>query len=375
MPPLGSTSASITPNTPQPLTATVVDVNNNIINGLALTYTSTNPASIGVSSTGAVTAQFPSTTAITAVCQPISCNPAPINVRGTLGTGVPIVSNSVQITSPGRNSNYIWVASPSSPYFVPIDLTTNTIGTPLKLRLISRTRWSSIRAATTSISGSYRELMIYSAITNTLTSEVPSVPGVVLAVSPSSSTVLVNDQNRGVFYLYSLASAGSGASSASGTTASFSTFGGIGQRAVFSPDGQTLYIVGQGIYSIFTTPLPAGRSKPCRPRRPARPRGSAPSTIPAPFPTTPTAIHRTPPAIRTMPTIPSVRPIWPVTIPSAAVFLSGSPTSAYGYCPDTTVTPVVNNPLAGTVGAASDHVATTTDGKHILGVTANPWPC
>ena len=52
----GATSASVTLNTPLALTATVTDVNNNVINGLALSYVSTNPGSIAVSSTGAVTA-------------------------------------------------------------------------------------------------------------------------------------------------------------------------------------------------------------------------------------------------------------------------------------------------------------------------------
>src|SRR6202453_2832803 len=56
----GATSASVTLNTPLALTATVTDVNNNVINGLPLSYVSTNPGSIAVSSTGAVTAAFPS---------------------------------------------------------------------------------------------------------------------------------------------------------------------------------------------------------------------------------------------------------------------------------------------------------------------------
>ena len=61
-----------------------------------------------------------------------------------------------------------------------------------------------------------------------------------------------------------------------------------------------------------------------------------------------------------------------VTIPAAAVFLSGATTAAYGQCPETTVTPVVNYPEATTVAALSDHVASTTDGKHIIGASANP---
>ena len=83
----GATNASVTLNTPLALTATVTDVNNNVINGLALSYVSTNPGSIAVSATGAVTAAFPSNSAITAICQPTSCNPAPINEMGTLGNG------------------------------------------------------------------------------------------------------------------------------------------------------------------------------------------------------------------------------------------------------------------------------------------------
>ena len=81
----GATSASVTLNTPLALTATVTDVNDNVINGLALSYVSTNPGSIAVSSTGAVTAAFPSNSAITAICQPTTCNPAPINRHGNPG--------------------------------------------------------------------------------------------------------------------------------------------------------------------------------------------------------------------------------------------------------------------------------------------------
>jgi hypothetical protein len=61
-----------------------------------------------------------------------------------------------------------------------------------------------------------------------------------------------------------------------------------------------------------------------------------------------------------------------VTIPAAAVFLSGAATSAYGECPETNVTPVVNYPEAATVAALSDHLASTTDGRHIIGASAEP---
>jgi hypothetical protein len=355
----GATSASVTLNTPLSLTATVTDVNNNVINGLALSYVSTNPGSIAVSSAGAVTASFPSNSAITAICQPTTCNPAPINEMGTLGTGVPAISNFVQIASPGKNSNYIWVSSPGSPYFVPIDLSTGTIGTQIKLPY-SPNSMVLDPTGTSLYFGSYHELMTYTAATNSLASETTSIPGVVLAASPTNSSVVVNDQLRGVLYLYTPSSG------------SYTSFAGIGQKAAYTADGQTVYIVGDGvlyIHNAFTgwsvEPLPAGQGTTST--------GVCPATnTTSPIPTDPTTYppNTTANPNNTYNTFCS--PDLAVTIPAAAVFLSGAPTSAYGQCPETTVTPVVNYPEATTVAVASDHVASTTDGKHIIGATANP---
>jgi trimeric autotransporter adhesin len=355
----GATSASVTLNTPLSLTATVTDVNNNVINGLALSYVSTNPGSIAVSSAGAVTASFPSNSAITAICQPTTCNPAPINEMGTLGTGVPAISNFVQIASPGKNSNYIWVSSPGSPYFVPIDLSTGTIGTQIKLPY-SPNSMVLDPTGTTLYFGSYHELMSYTAATNSLASETTSIPGVVLAASPTNSSVVVNDQLRGVLYLYTPSSG------------SYTSFAGIGQKAAYTADGQTVYIVGDGVLYIHNSftgwsvePLPAGQGTTST--------GVCPATnTTSPIPTDPTTYppNTTANPNNTYNTFCS--PDLAVTIPAAAVFLSGSPTSAYGQCPETTVKPVVNYPEATTVAVASDHVASTTDGKHIIGATANP---
>ena len=355
----GATSASVTLNTPLALTATVTDTNGNTINGLALSYVSTNPGAIAVSSTGAVTASFPSNSAITAICQPTTCNPAPINVMGTLGTGVPVVSNFVQISSPGKNSNYIWVSSPGSPYFVPIDLSTGTIGSQIKLPY-SPNSMVLDPTGTTLYFGSYKELMTYTAATNSLASEVANVPGVVLGVSPTNSTVVVNDQLRGVLYLYTPSSG------------AYTSFSGIGQRAAFTADGQTVYIVGNGvlyIHNVFTgwsvEPLPANQATPTT--------GICPATnTTSPIPTDPTSY---PPNTTANPNNTYnvfCSPDLAVTIPASAVFVSGTTTSAYGQCPETTVTPVVNYPEAATVAAISDHVASTTDGKHIIGASANP---
>ena len=291
----GSTTGTLTPNNPQPLTATVTDMNNNVINGLNLTYVSTNPGSIAVSATGSVTSSFPSSSTITALCEPGTCNPAPINVIGTLGTGAPVISNSVQVSSPGQNSTLVWSASPNSPYFVPIDLSTGTAGTLIKLPYTPNSMVMD-QGGNNLYFGSYRELMIYSAATNTLSSEVTQVPGVVLAVSPNNTSVLINDQHRGVLYLYT---PGGTSTTGTTTTSNLTSIAGIGQRAAFTPDGQTVYVVGQNVLYIYNILYRMVDREP-GPRAGGRNHGDLPGEqLEQSSRTTPTAILPTLPRIRT----------------------------------------------------------------------------
>ena len=141
----------------------------------------------------------------------------------------------------------------------------------------------------------------------------------------------------GVLYLYTPSSG------------SYTSFAGIGQKAAYTADGQTVYIVGDGvlyIHNIFTgwsiETLPANQGTATT--------GICPATnTTSPIPTNPTTY---PPNTTANPNNTYnmfCSPDLAVTIPAAAVFLSGSPTSAYGECPETTVKPVVNYPEATTV--------------------------
>ena len=104
--------------------------------------------------------------------------------------------------------------------------------------------------------GNYRELMTFNAVTNSLTKEDTSVPGVVLAVSPDATTAVIADQVRQVIYLYTV------------STGTHTSIGGLATRAQFSPDGKTLYLTGPSpsaadprlrpLPSMSTTPTPAG---------------------------------------------------------------------------------------------------------------------
>ncbi len=110
------------------------------------------------------------------------------------------------------------------------------------------------------------------------------MPGVVLAVSPTNSSVVVNDQLRGVIYLYTPASG----STSSSTAGSFTSFAGVGEKAAFTPDGQTVYIVGNGVLYIHNNftgwsveTLPANQATPTS--------GICPATnTTSPIPTNPT---------------------------------------------------------------------------------------
>ncbi|MGH7690858.1 MAG: hypothetical protein ACREN3_14725 [Gemmatimonadaceae bacterium] len=215
--------------------------------------------------------------------------------------------------------------------------------------------------------GSARELMVYSTLSNAITAQSASTPGVVLAVSPSDSQVLVNDQARHLFYLYNAAGGGS------------TNFGGMGEAAAWTPDGQTLYIVdnanlnspagcaggplitghtdtlyvynlttGWATYALPPSPLPPDAVPTC---------STEPNT--APVLTVPSQPDIAGPLTAQAPA---------VMIPSVGAYMRGTPTTANTWCPSGTVGGTLSYFPQGDPGEAvqSDALATTVDGDHIL---------
>ena len=324
---------SVTPGTPVPLTTVITDTQGNQITGVALDYSSTNPLEISVGGGGSVSTTYSSTAAITAICNPPSCNPAIITQIGQQGNGIPIVSNSVQITSTGRLSNYLWMASPQSSFFEAVDLSTGTIGSPIKLPYIPNSMVLD-PGGNNLYFGSYRELMQYSSSGNSLSKEVTSVPGVVLTVSPDSSTVVIADQIRQVIYLYT---ASSGA---------VTSIGGLATRAAYSPDGKTLYVTGPN--SLYIRNNLTGWSV-----YPSIPNQNGDGCT-----------------LDNSGTSPFCSPDLALTIPAEGVFVSGpTETTAYGFCANNTVSPTNYYPgaLSTPLTYPTDHLTATTDRLHILG--------
>jgi hypothetical protein len=331
----GGTTGTIAQGVQQNLTTSIIDTQGNPITGLTLNYQSTDPIDITVGATGGITTNFPGVASVNAICEPTSCNPAPINVTGVNGTGLSISSNPVKITVPGTASDYVWFGAPGqSQYFVPVELINGTVGSTVRLPYVPNSMLMD-RTGNNIYFGSQHELMYFNTTANTLTKQDTTVPGVVLAVSPNNAQLLINDQVRQVFYLYNVAAGSS------------STFGGLGTAANWTPDAQTLYIAdsaaaGAGhtdtlyVYNVNTgwTSYPLAASS------------------------------------ATNPGAQSVA----ITIPGVGAYLSGNPTVAHTWCPSGTVgnaASILFYPQGDLVPALTDVLTATTDGQHILGAALN----
>jgi hypothetical protein len=326
----------VNPNNTQPITAVATDKNGTILNGLSLEFESTTPTTIPAG-VGSVTPIFPGAAALTAVCQPPSCNPSPFNQIGLFGNGKPVTSNPVTVTAPGINSTNLYIASTNSLYIVPVDFTQPQIGAPVRLPFQPNSMVISNDGSTIYM-GSSVEIMTFSAISNSLTGQDNSVTGTVLAVSPDGSTLVITDPIRQFVYLYT----------ANGTGGIQTQFGGVGTHAVFSPDSQTVYIT-EGDYNASTGVITPNNQLLVH------------STFTGWYQTTSS----------------QATPDVAIAVPTVGAFFAGNPTTARSYCPETTTTTVNGQttttnlfyPDAGVMGPTTSRIATTNDGLHLLGAT------
>ena len=369
----GSTAGTVTQGVSQNLTTTILDTQGHTITGLSLDYQSTNSIDITANGSGTISTNYPGVASITALCQPATCNPSPINTLGTYGTGLSLASNPVNITTPGTASEFIWYGAPGqSQYFGSVQLLTGVGGGLTKLPYVPNSMVID-QGVNNIYFGSAHELMVASTLSNAVGKQDPSVPGVVLAVSPNNSQLIINDQARHLFYLYSV------------DGGIQNTFSGMGNAATWTQDSKTLYITDN---ANLNTPVSCGSSLPITGHSdtmyvyntntgwttyPLPPSPLPASAIPSctTQPNTAAATYVQTPAI---------------TVPSVGAYLRGTPTVAHAWCPIGTVdtstgTPVSTissfypGPYPGLVATQggddepvqSDVLASTFDGKHILG--------
>jgi len=264
---------------------------------------------------------------------------------GTDGNGMPVAANRVAINSPGRVTNEIWMGSSQSQYFSEVDLQTGETSAPVRLPYLPNSMVMD-QGGDTLYFGSYHELMQVSALSNSVSKEVTGVPGVVLAVSPTDSSVVVNDQLRQVIYLYFP------------STGTASSIAGIASRAQYSPDGTTVYISGvnpvNSQNTLFVYNNATGWSSYALTNQP---------TYSCPLDASGT------------PAVPAYNPAWDpfcgpsltLTVPAVGTFLSGTSTAARSYCANGSSTPYPYYPPAGEVPYPTTQLTATADGNHILG--------
>ncbi len=320
----GGNTVHVNQNVGQPLTATVLDTNKVNITGLSLNLLSTTPTTLPSGSAGVITPIFPGTGAITAQCLPPTCNPSPLSAVGLFGNGLPVISNEVVVTTPGTNTTVLYMGSTDSQYIVPLDFSTGSLGSPVRLPYVPNSMVISVDGSTIYL-GNTTELMVVNAFSNTLTRQDTTVPGTVLAISPDGTTLVIADTARQLIYL------------ATATGGIQSTYGGVATRAQFTPDSGTVYISAGAqtlVHSNFTG--------------------------------------------WTSITPPNATDDVAVAVPSVGAFFAGPTTTARGFCPATTITTnasgtqVVSNvyyPDAGVAAPTTDRLAATNDGNHILGAT------
>jgi len=325
----GNTPITVNQNNPLPLTASVLDTHGNPITGLSLEYVSTTPTTIPAG-TNTITPTLAGAASITALCQPDTCNPAPYNQIGLQGNGVPIASNSVDVVAPGTNSTILYMASTQSQYVVARDFTQNSLAQPLLLPYTPNSMVISNDGSTIYM-GSSTALMVLNAINSVSITRIdPYSPGVVLAVSPDGSDLVLTDP---VKQTISIESSGGGV---------ISSYGGVGTHAEFTPDNQTVYISAGNQLLIFNAVTGWTNYSPAT-------MSNTPVTDVA------------------------------VTVPAVGAYFAGPVTTARGYCPITTLsgsTSATNVffPPADSAATVTDRIAATNDGKHIVGVTVSPVP-
>jgi hypothetical protein len=319
----------INQNNTQPLIATAVDTKGVALTGLNLEYESTSPTTIPGGS-GSVVPILAGSASISAICQPPMCNSSAYNQIGLFGNGTPVISNSVNFTAPGTNSTVLYMASTQSRYIESRDFTQNSLSAPLLMPFTPNSMFITNDGSTIYL-GSATALMVLNAVNTLAISRVDvTSPGTVLAVSPDGTEVVISDPVKQTTTIQN----------SSGAT--ISSYGGVGTRAEFSPDNQTVYVTAGNqllVYSTFT---------------------GWTSIVPATAGGTP------------------VNDV-AITVPSIGAYFAGPTTTARSACPISTLTgPSIESnvfyPPADASAAVTDRIAATNDGFHILGATVTPVP-
>jgi hypothetical protein len=248
-----SLQATNTTGTASTITPTVIDVLGTAITGVPLTWSSSQPASVTVNSSGGVSASAGGAATVIASCTPPTCNTGfpqalpiyPENVVEIVGnsSGTSSSPNStVYVSSTGCGTTDNCVST-----IVPITASTNAVGTAVSLPatpnslVFDRLGAKAYLGTNSGLLGS-TGLMVLPASSNAV-NQFTSAPGKVLAISPDGLKVIVSDtadQPNQVF-IFDAAVSTSTPFSITGATA-----------ADFSPDSLKAYIIAGSTLYVYS---------------------------------------------------------------------------------------------------------------------------
>jgi hypothetical protein len=194
-----------------------------------LRWATTQPGAVsitGSNATATMLANGPGSTAVTATCVTPSCN---------IGLAPQYPSNVVTAAVGGQSPDRVFVASTKSLTMVPIDVTTNAVGTAITLPTYPNSIMTSPVGNKVYLGADGGGAMVYDTSTATVTSL--SFNGKVLGVSADGSLVLFSDSVASATYLYDAAD-----------TTVLATAPGPAVAGALTPDSQwSLSLIGQGL--------------------------------------------------------------------------------------------------------------------------------
>ncbi len=257
----GSTtnSISVTSGGGKTVTATVVDILGNTITGVPLTWSSSQPATVGVSS-GSVTTSKAGGASVIASCTPPSCNigfqpllpiypESPVDVvvapSATTAPATTIYVSSTGVSAAGDCATTTGCVST----LVPITAPANTVGTAVNLPATPNSLVFDRQSAKAYMGTDFgflgtRGLMVVTPGSPPTVAEFKGVTGKVLTVSPDGKKVVISDtiSSPNQVFVFDTTSSTSTALSIAGATA-----------ADYSPDNLKAYILAGNTLYVYST--------------------------------------------------------------------------------------------------------------------------
>ena len=208
-----SNDVNVTSGTAKTLTATVLDTQGNTITGLPLTWSSSNPTTVSVSSAGGVSTPKAGGGNVVATCTPPTCNiglkpllpiypegavnvvVAPATTTTTSTTTATVYVSSTGVTASPANNCATDTGCTS--LLIPIDSPNDTVGSPVGLPatpnslVFDRQGAKAYMGTDFSFFGS-RGLMVVTVATPPTVAQFKSVTGKVLTVSPDGKKVILS---------------------------------------------------------------------------------------------------------------------------------------------------------------------------------------